>query len=106
MADIGTRLDSDSLVLWRGRDFKWTFENLDASGEPVNFPAGTLYFELQTSPKTEWEFDIVGAVATIKVESTDADAIPDRTKWQLVFLPDGEASGGDPLAWGTVSKVG
>ncbi|AZS11976.1 hypothetical protein SEA_ZETZY_3 [Mycobacterium phage Zetzy] len=106
MADIGTRLDSDSLVLWRGRDFKWTFENLDASGEPVNFPAGRLYFELQTSPTTEWEFDIVGSTATIKVESTDADDIADRTKWQLVFLPDGETSGGDPLAWGTVAKVG
>ncbi|AMS01000.1 hypothetical protein SEA_ARCHERNM_6 [Mycobacterium phage ArcherNM] len=48
MADIGIRTDADSLVLWRGRDFKWVFENLDTNGDPVAYPAGRLFFELQT----------------------------------------------------------
>ncbi|APC43155.1 hypothetical protein SEA_JAAN_6 [Mycobacterium phage Jaan] len=48
MADIGIRVDADDLVLWRGRDFKWNFENLDTNGEPIAYPAGKLFFELQT----------------------------------------------------------
>ncbi|AHY27067.1 hypothetical protein PBI_PHANTASTIC_3 [Mycobacterium phage Phantastic] len=106
MSVIGPQLEADTLVLTRGRDFKWSFENLDASGQPVNFPAGTLFFEFDTSPKTLWDFVIDGSLATIKVESEDADAIPARTKWQLVFLPDGEAGGGDPIALGTVQVQG
>ncbi|QNJ56956.1 hypothetical protein SEA_BENGIVUITTON_6 [Mycobacterium phage BengiVuitton] len=48
MADIGIRTDIDSLVLWKGRDFKWAFENVDAAGNPVNFPPGRLFFEIVT----------------------------------------------------------
>jgi hypothetical protein len=69
----------------------------------TDFPAGRLYFELSTDPLTTWEFAIDADVASIKVESVEADLIPNRTKWQLVFLPDGEAEGGDPVALGTVS---
>lgn len=42
MSVIGPQLEPDTLVLTRGRDFKWSFENLDATGQPVVFPAGTL----------------------------------------------------------------
>jgi hypothetical protein len=52
MAIIGVDLDSDQLVLTKGRDFKWSFDNLDANKEPTNFPAGELYFELQTAGQT------------------------------------------------------
>lgn len=45
---IGIELDTDQLVLTRRRDFKWTFENLDEHGDPTPFPAGQLYFELDT----------------------------------------------------------
>lgn len=48
MAFIGTVLAADQLVLTRGRDFKWVFENLDENDEPANYPAGELYFELDT----------------------------------------------------------
>ncbi|QJD52219.1 hypothetical protein PBI_JF2_3 [Mycobacterium phage JF2] len=106
MSVIGPQLEADTLVLTRGRDFKWSFENLDASGAPVDFPEGQLFFEFATSPKTLWDFVIDGSPATIKVESEDADLIPARTKWQLVFLPDGEAGGGDPIALGTVQVQG
>jgi len=50
MAVIGVELDQDELVLTKGRDFKWAFVNLDASGAAQAFPDGTLYFELYTSP--------------------------------------------------------
>ena len=47
MSDIGIRLGTDKLVLTRGRDFKWTFDNLDDAKhpQPINYPPGALYFE-------------------------------------------------------------
>ena len=51
---------------------------------------------------TEWEFDISGEVASLKVESEYVDRIQSRTKWQLVFLPDGEPEGGFPISRGVV----
>lgn len=103
MAVIGVELEQDELVLTKGRDFRWTFTNLNASGAPTNFPAGSLYFELATTPSpTTWNFTISGNTATIKIEHTQVDLIPARTKWQLVFRPSGEAAGGDPIARGVV----
>lgn len=101
---IGVPLLPDQLVLTTGRDFRWAFENLDDNNQPEAFPLGELYFELETDPVTQWDFTIDGTVAEIKIEHDEADAIPDRTKWQLVFLPDGEAAGGDPVALGVVRR--
>lgn len=53
---------------------------------------------------TQWPFDIDGNIASIKIESEVADLMPNRTPWQLVFLPDGEAAGGDPIARGLVKE--
>ena len=108
MAIIGIDTDSDTLVLWRGRDFKWTFENLDPTGASIDYPAGDLYFEIYAGGEEpdEWHFTIVDSTATLKVESTAVDAVPNRSLWQLVFLPEGETAGGDPVARGRVSRVG
>ena len=102
MSVIGPVFIPDKLYLTRGRDFKWAYKLVDCDGVATDFPAGRLYFELSTDPLTTWEFSIDGDVATIKVESEEADLIANRTKWQLVFLPDGEDEGGDPVALGTV----
>lgn len=105
MAVIGLELQPIQLVLTRGRDFKWSFQNLDENDSPLDFPPGELYFEFSVgSPHTKWEFLIAGSMADLKVESTAADLIPARTKWQLVFLADGEAAGGDPVARGQVKE--
>ncbi|OBJ41336.1 hypothetical protein A5630_23145 [Mycolicibacterium mucogenicum] len=101
MATIGLELDVNQLVLTKGRDFKWNFQPLDDAGNPVDFPPGDLYFEFDLgSPKKQWQFEITGDLASIKVESTEVDTVPPRTKWQLVFLADGEPAGGDPIARG------
>lgn len=103
MAVIGVDLPQDELVLVKGRDFKWAFINLDSDGNSENFPGGSLYFELKgNGVDTTWPFIISGATATIKVESEVVDAIPNRTRWQLVFRQTAEAVGGDPLARGVV----
>lgn len=102
MAVIGVELEQDELVLTKGRDFRWTFTNLDSSGSPTAFPSGSLYFEVYTSVPKTWTFSISGSTATIKVESDEVATVPARTKWQLVFRPSGEAAGGDPIARGTV----
>ncbi|MGW6624219.1 LtfC-like domain-containing protein [Nocardia sp. NPDC055002] len=107
MADIGIRLDADTLVLWKNRDFKWNFENIGISGAPAPFPPGRLYFELQTgTTPTEWDFVIAGSLATLKVESENVLETLNKVRWQLVFLADGEAAGGDPIARGTVTVIG
>lgn len=50
MPNIGVGLRPETLVLTRGRDFRWQFECTDDSQppEPVDFPNGELYFELDT----------------------------------------------------------
>lgn len=48
MAEIGVDVDPDSLILWRGRDFRWTFTNLGTNRQPEDFPNGRLFLELQT----------------------------------------------------------
>lgn len=103
---IGVELEPDVLVLQRGRDFRWSFVFEDENGVPANFPAGRLYFEFCLNPPVQWEFTIAGGSATLKVESEEADKIEARTKWQLVWLPDGETNGGDPVAFGTVKVQG
>lgn len=103
MAIFGLELIEDSLVLTEGRDFRWGFDNLGDDDEPEDFPDGELYFELyHTDPPTVWEFTITGPSAELKVESSAVDLVPSRTRWQLVWLPDGEAAGGEPLARGRV----
>ncbi|AEK07280.1 hypothetical protein PBI_MYXUS_6 [Mycobacterium phage Myxus] len=66
----------------------------------------TEVLEPGKEPMTIWEFVIEDSIASIKIESEEADKIANRVKWQLVFLPEGEVAGGDPIALGTVSKVG
>jgi hypothetical protein len=58
------------------------------------------------APVTIWSFDIDGDMATIKVESEAADAIAERTKWQLTFLPEGEEAGGEAVTLGKVKVQG
>lgn len=106
MAVIGVALEPDVLYLQRGRDFRWDFKFVDDNGASKNFPAGKLYFEFCGNPPTKWEFVISGDNAALKVESTEADKIAPRSKWQLVWLRDGEAAGGDPIAYGTVVVQG
>jgi hypothetical protein len=103
---IGPVFEPDRLYLTRGRDFKWAYRLVDCDGNPVDFPKGRLYFEFAELgdglEPVVWEFGIEGDVASLKVESELADLIPDRTRWQLVFLADGEPVGGDPVSLGSV----
>jgi hypothetical protein len=48
MAGIGVDIQSERLVLQSHRDFKWTFQNLDSTGTPTNFPGGQLWFEFDS----------------------------------------------------------
>lgn len=103
---IGPEVPSDTITLYKNRDFKWGFQNLDENDQPIPFPPGSLFFELQTSPLTNWVFEIDGSEASLKVESEAAALIPAKTKWQLVFLQTGESAGGDAIATGSVTRKG
>lgn len=100
MSVIGIELEPNLLIVTKGRDFRWDFENLDENDAPADYPPGDLYFEFANAQR--WDFVIDGSLATLKVESVTAALVPNRTKWQLVFLADGEAAGGDPIARGQV----
>lgn len=104
MAVVGPVFAPDKMFLTTGRDFKWAYQLVDEQNVPTAFPAGRLYFELATTPVTVWEFAVSGSYASLKIEHEKADLIPDRTRWQLVFLPSGEPAGGDPVALGTVKR--
>ncbi|AJD82423.1 hypothetical protein SHEEN_3 [Mycobacterium phage Sheen] len=101
---IGLKLPNETLVITRGRDFRWAFMNLDENLEPTDFPAGDLYIEFDTGQ--EWHFEIDGHLANLKVESDDVDLISPRTGFQLVWLPEGEEEGGDVVALGRVQVQG
>ncbi|QGJ87733.1 hypothetical protein SEA_LEOGANIA_6 [Mycobacterium phage Leogania] len=80
MADIGIRVDADSLVLWRGRDFKWNFENLDSHQNPIPYPPGRLFFELQTGGEQNalHQVYVTGATSgtyTLNLNGVDTPAI-------------------------------
>lgn len=65
----------------------------------------SVTIEVLQPGKTEytfWYFDVQDSVATLKVESEQVNKIQPRTTFQLVFLPDGEPAGGDPIALGYV----
>lgn len=102
MTHVGVRLKQGPLYLTKGRDFKWSFHFVDKDREPLDFPPGELYLELDTNPVTIWKTSIKGSVASLKVEHQESDRIPANTRWQLVFKPAGEAAGGDPVALGYV----
>ncbi len=108
MSVIGPVFQPDKLFLTTGRDFKWAYQLVDADNVPVDYPAGKLYFEFFTCDDVPvvWEFVIDGSVASIKVEHEVADTIPNRSKFQLVFLHEAEPAGGDPISMGTVQRQG
>jgi len=60
---IGIELDPDQMVLTKGRDFKWGFENLDANGASTAYPSGSLYFQLDTGGQhnAKQEVHVMGA---------------------------------------------
>jgi hypothetical protein len=55
------------------------------------------------APITKWPFTISTSTASIKIESEEVNKIANRTRWHLIFLPSGEAAGGDPVARGRVT---
>ncbi|AIW02903.1 hypothetical protein PBI_LARENN_7 [Mycobacterium phage Larenn] len=80
MADFGKQLDVDTLWLVRGRDFKHSFTNTDKAGNPVPWPAGQLFLELETGGEHNALHQVyitgaTGGTYTLKLNGTDTPAI-------------------------------
>ena len=101
MAFVGHVVDDDVMFLTAGRDMYWGIEFSEPCGAPVDVSHGDLFFEFDSD---RWFFTVDGHRATLKVESEVVDLVPDRARWQLVFLPAGEAAGGVCLARGYVRR--
>ncbi|QXO13284.1 hypothetical protein SEA_TROOPER_7 [Mycobacterium phage Trooper] len=80
MADFGNPLDVEALWLVRGRDFKWSFTNKDKAGNPVPWPAGDLFLELETGGEHNALHQVyitgaTGGTYTLNINGTDTPAI-------------------------------
>ena len=64
MSLIGVDIPADRLMLQKGRDFQWSFTNLNSDNEPVNFPAGQLYFEFDTGNEHNAVQDVAMTMAS------------------------------------------
>src|SRR4051812_2415256 len=91
MSAIGIELDTDQLVLTRGRDFKWTFENLDNSSppKPLDFPPGQLFFEISTHGEHNGRghIDQQGANAGSYIINIEADPVAGFEAGSSIPLP-------------------
>lgn len=106
MSVMGVFLNPEPLPLYRGRDYQRTFVSKDATTkQPIPFPAGSLYIEFCGTPPKKFTATINGSNAVFKIESEDCDKIADRTKYQLVWMPAGEAAGGQCVGYGNVKVV-
>ena len=106
MPIMGVILSPEVLPLYRGRDYQRTFESKDVVTKlPVPFPAGDLFLEFCQNPKKIFKATITGSSAVFKIESEDCDKIPDRTKYQLVWLGATEPAGGQCVGFGQVKVV-
>jgi len=81
----GRDVKVELLNLITGDDFEWSYQWLPA------WPSGrTLYYEFQDGTdstwSTKWNFIITDDVAYLKIESTVADLMPDRTPFRLVTI--------------------
>jgi hypothetical protein len=81
VASVGVDLEYDTLVLYKGRDFRWSFQNLDVSRDPINFPAGDLFFELATGNEHNARQSVIitgaaGGTYTLGVLGQTTSAIP------------------------------
>jgi hypothetical protein len=114
--NIGLTLSATSLILYTGRDFSWSFQLQDTSGNAINFPAainGQSYGTpsdiapwLTLNPTggvSFWGFAIAGSNATCQVPNATASEITNGTAYQLVFMPSGTVyPGGYSIRVGTV----
>ncbi|AZF93392.1 minor tail protein [Mycobacterium phage Centaur] len=80
MADFGKQLDVDTLWLVKGRDFKHSFTNKDKAGNPVPWPAGTLFLELETGGEHNALHQVyitgaTGGTYTLNLNGTNTPAI-------------------------------
>lgn len=118
--DIGLTLAATSLIIYSARDFSWSFQLQDTSGNAINFPAVDLFIELAVdghshntpsdiTPPTGvsiWGFIIAGSGATCQVPNAIASLIPNGTAYQLAQLPSGTTyPGGYAIRQGTVEVV-
>lgn len=87
----GREATVELLTLVTGDDFEWSYTWDDGAGG--SWPTGrTLYYQFQDAATgdgwvggSQWSYTIVGAVASLRIESTVADAMPDRTPYRLIM---------------------
>ena len=105
MSYVGSPLRDDVMFLVRGRDFVWGFELVTREGVLVDWPAGELFFEVFSDPVRRWDCRVEGAQAFVGVGSGVTDLVPNRCRWQLVWLPVGGLPAGVPVARGYVKVL-
>lgn len=83
MVDIGFGPEKGSVILSRGSGLVWNYQWDPGPDDPPEFPAGSQLDLLIGSDL--FPFVIIGDMATVTVQPTDADAVADRTGCVLRF---------------------
>ncbi|WP_280465224.1 DUF7264 domain-containing protein [Nocardia brasiliensis] len=98
-------------VSWHG-DLIVDFQNVDPDSvdpenpDPLNYDAGvTAYLDIKTSPTPQrFTATIVDSIASIRVESTVADAFAKKTKWAFILSYPGTPSTEIVVANGEIAR--
>ena len=98
---VGGKVPDEPLEIVAGRDVERTRQFVDGMRKPLDFPAGSLVLEVAGA---KFPFSIAGSVAYLKVKSEVADLWPQRSRYQIFWLPAGEAGGGQAVAIGSVRR--
>lgn len=106
MADIGEATPTGTLYLPRVGDWSYTYTVQEGS-DPLD-ENWRLYLAIGEAPTPEIEWDFViapgGLSASIKVESTDVQAVSNRVTFWLMLRTDPTDDPGEELLTGRVSR--
>ena len=103
MADLGVEPVKGTMFLATGGDFVWNYR-YEKDGAPTEFPSGAALDLIIGSDL--YPFTISGDTASIKIESEDADDIPDRTGFRLrLSEPTSPESTETILVYGSVKRI-
>ena len=98
---FGEAIWPEQLVLTRNRDFVHGYQMVDENGSPVELPKGRLFYEVHTDPVSVWDFQMSDCWVWVQVPASVVNAIPNFTRWELVWVPEGGS--GVAVALGSVA---
>lgn len=102
---IGDELPPKVIRVTKGADRKFTIRRRDADNNPLDWDA-EVYLNIDIDKDTVERVDaiVTGELAEMRIESTIADVVTNRTTWQAVMSEAGAPTLETPLMVGTFQR--